>query len=148
MVPVVRGNTRCISSPGLHQLWEPLFLPAHKPPLHQHLLSPCNIFSQSIAPDLWSAFWKTLLCMGSAMSFHQITYCSVSLILQPQLSSRTVALKCFLQICTFLFSCTSQSFISTCSLLVSELQIYGTIAFWEFILSVQLLCSLLVHIHH
>lgn len=79
----------------------PLFLPAHKPPLHQHLLSPCNVFPQSIAPDLWSVLWKTLLCISSTISSHQMTKCSVSLVLQPQLWSRLVALKCFLGIYTF-----------------------------------------------
>lgn len=107
----------------------------------QHLLSPCNILPQSIAPDLWSVLWRTLFPLGSTISFHRKSYCSVSLALQPQLTSRSVALACFLEIHTLLFSCTAQSLISTCSLLVSELQICSTIAFWKFILLVQLLQS-------
>jgi len=72
--------------------------------------------SPKYSPDLWSVLWETLLCMGSTISFHQMTYCSISLVLQPQLSSRYVTLKCFLGI--YSFYSTIMLIISICSSLV------------------------------
>lgn len=114
MVPVIRGNTRCILSPGLITVC-PLFLLTNLffSSIFYHS---ATYFPKNIAPDLWSVLRETLSCMGSTISFHQMTYCSVSLVLQPQLSSRSITLKCCLGI--YSFYSTIMLIISICSSLI------------------------------